>query len=409
MLSYVSATPDALYSQPLRKKYFGILANTGSRQNYDTAMRDWVAQTTDVPALLDYASIGQASGFKEAAANGYARVLALDPNNAKALSRTAALDFGKGKYSSAEKNLNQYMAVQQQAPDAEGDVVQAHFYKAELLRRQGNVEFGFTAQNDGIDTNNTRRARDGRIDDYSADRQRGELYAAYKFDNGVRTQASLFANNDRLGGGAFVTFNNPLGRTELIGEYQRPYWDFVEAVYEDTTRDRVGFKHYARPRASTGLGLELSYNNYSISERDDVAQSVLFRANVVQDIQKQTESQPYLGVGYGFDGEYITGGKPDGRLDGFNNFYYLLPIRTREIHALTGIYRNDWTPSTHALVVAGVAYSRFTENFTPLAEIRVDQDITDNWQIGGRARYAQETNDTSNNQLNLGADILYKF
>jgi cellulose synthase operon protein C len=716
VLSYVSATPDALYSQPLRKKYFGILANTGSRQNYDTAMRDWVAQTTDVPALLDYASIGQASGFKEAAANGYARVLALDPNNAKALSRTAALDFGKGKYSSAEKNLNQYMAVQQQAPDAEGDVVQAHFYKAELLRRQGktaaaqaeyqqvvaltaqtgatapdalsrlytaqfrlgqhadakagfnqlleqypdnkgiladymssliefkyldeatrianqydknspyyrkgaslmghsahtasiqqlsggreiklsfnqpiegaspidaeaatklawvekssvdydsltisakpgyvvryvptsdeqfavvaeqtpnyapqveaqrqqdlrlqllyarieqesgqgdkararlaavrhyypndpqllsyeaslasadgeidtaktliaqaraaapenenlslqeqniskvnagtsyvkldheyrslgkndeqittlsgvanasrNVEFGFTAQNDGIDTNNTRRARDGRIDDYSADRQRGELYAAYKFDNGVRTQASLFANNDRLGGGAFVTFNNPLGRTELIGEYQRPYWDFVEAVYEDTTRDRVGFKHYARPRASTGLGLELSYNNYSISERDDVAQSVLFRANVVQDIQKQTESQPYLGVGYGFDGEYITGGKPDGRLDGFNNFYYLLPIRTREIHALTGIYRNDWTPSTHALVVAGVAYSRFTENFTPLAEIRVDQDITDNWQIGGRARYAQETNDTSNNQLNLGADILYKF
>ncbi|MBX9725695.1 MAG: hypothetical protein K2X09_00390, partial [Rickettsiales bacterium] len=139
VLSYVSATPDALYSQPLRKKYFGILANTGSRQNYDAAMRNWVAQTTDVPALLDYAAIGQAAGFKEAAANGYARVLALDPSNAKALSRTAAIDFGKGKYASAEKNLNQYMAVQQQTPGADSDLVQAHFYKAELLRRQGNA------------------------------------------------------------------------------------------------------------------------------------------------------------------------------------------------------------------------------------------------------------------------------
>jgi TolA-binding protein len=138
VMRYVSATPDALYNRPLRQKYFRILAATGSRQNYDEAMRGWVAQTTDVPALNDYAATAQAHGFREAAANGYARVLALDPNNAKALSATAALQFSKGKFSEADKNLNQYMAVQAQQPDDESNQEQAHFYKGELLRRNGD-------------------------------------------------------------------------------------------------------------------------------------------------------------------------------------------------------------------------------------------------------------------------------
>lgn len=716
ILLYVSATPDALYNRPLRQKYFRILATTGSRAHYDTAMHNWVAQTSDAPALLDYATTGQSFGFREAAINGYRRVLALDPNNALALSRMATLDFGKGRFTEAEKNLNQYLAIQQQSPDAATDPAQAHFYKAELLRRQGNqagaeaqyreviartaqagasapdalsrlytaqfrlghhadakagfdqlleqypddkslladymsvlieykylddasrianqydksspyyrkgaalvgrsahtasvqklddgralkisftrpldgknpvvpaqagatgwvetthlgydsltisakpgyvvryiptsdtqfavvaeaapadapqielqrqqdlrlqllyarieqesgqadkararlaavrhyypndpqllsyeaslasadgklgeaqklvaqaqaaapenedftlqaqnirkvrmgtsyakldheyrglgkndeqittlsgvvhtdpnVEFGFNVQNDVMDTDQTRRARDGAIDDFSVTRQNGELYTAYNFDNGARAQLSLFANNDTIGGGGTFAFNNPLGRTELIGEWQRPYWDFIEAVFEDTTRDRLGFKHRTTLRPTLHASMEASYNNYSISEADDVAQTALLRANLVQDLQAQGEGRPYLGVAYGFDGEYRTGGKPDSRLDSFNNSYFLLPINTREVHALTGIYRNDWTAATHALLVGGVAYDRINGGFSPLGEVRVDHDLDENWQLGGRARYAQETNDTDNNQLNLGADILYKF
>lgn len=715
ILSYVSATPDALYSRPLRKKYFAILANTGSRQNYEAAMRDWVAQTSDVPAVLDYASIGQAFGFREAAINGFERVLTLEPNNAKALSEMAALEFGKGKFVAAEKNLNQYLAVQEQTPDPETNPSQARFYKAELLRRQGNaseaaaeyqkvvaltaqtganspdalsrlytaqfrlgqhadakagfnqlleqypddkgiladymgalieykyldeatrianqydknspyyrsgatlngrspnvasierindgrelkltfnqsiegrapvdakqmakmawvesttvgydsltiaakpgyvvryaptaddqfavvaeqqpnyapqvelqrqqdlrlqllyariehdsgqevkarerlqavrqyypndpqllsyeaalanaggdseqasslieraraaapenedltlqaqntrkvaagtnfvkldheyrqlgdnqenittlsgvvnanrnVEFGFTAQNNILQTDDTRRARDGRIGDYDVVRNRGEMYGAYNFNDGTRVQGSLFANNDTLGGGAFVTFDNPLGRTELIGEYQRPYWDFVEAVYEDATRDRIGFRHNTRLTKTTGLSVEASYNNYNISQADDVAETTLLRANILQDIQQQTATQPYLGIGYGFDGEYRNG-KPDTRRDAFNNDYFLLPIRTREVHAVTGVYRDDWTPTTHALFIGGAAYDRINGGFSPLLEAQVDEDIAQNWQIGARARYAQETNNTDNQALNLGADILYKF
>jgi predicted Zn-dependent protease len=715
VLSYVSATPDALYNRELRKKYFRILAATGNRNNYDVAMRNWVAETTDVPALLDYASIGQGTGFKEAAANGYQRVLALDPTNSKALSQMAALDFSKGKYASADAKLNQYMAVQQQQPDAETNPSQAHFYKAQLLRRQGNtegaraeyqqvvtataqsgatspdalsrmytaqfhlgqhadakagfeqlleqnpndkgvladymsvlieynylddatrianqydknspyyrkgaslvgrsahtakveqlsggremkitfaqpiegalpidehaakklawversevgydsvsisakpgyvvryvptsqeqfavvasptenyapqveaqrqqdlrlqllyarieqesgqadkarqrldalkyyypndpqllsyeaslesargntqtamnlikqaqavapenedlslqaqnirnvggntnyvkldheyralgdnsehittlsgvarnstgIEVGFNAQNNFLQTDNTRHANDGRIDDYDVTRQRGELYIAQNYDSGARAQASVYANNKDIGGGLSYAFNNPVGRTEVLGEYQRPYWDFVEAVYEHATRDRVGFKHFATLQPGTTLGLESSYNNYNIDEEDDVAQTILLRANVVHQLQAQTATQPYFGVGYGFDGEYLTG-KPERGLDAGGQDYYLLPVRTREVHALTGIYRDNWTPQTQALVIGGVAYDRINGGFSPLAEARVDHDIDENWQVGARARYAMETNNTDNKALNVGADVLYKF
>ncbi len=714
VLNYVSATPDALYNRDLRKKYFSILARTGSRKNYDVAMHDWVAQTTDVPALLDYASTAQAFGYRDAAVNGYGRVLALDPNNQKALSQMATLDFGKGKFTSAGQKIDQYLAENQQAADPETNPAQAHFYKAELLRRKGDkngammeyqqvialttqsgattpdalsrmytsefhlgqhadakagfeqlleqypddkglladymsvlieykylddatrianeydktspyyhkgaelvghsastsgiesyshgremkisfttpieeaspinlkkaqklawvdhaeagydsvtisakpgyvvryvptssedfavvaeaqevppaveaqrqqdlrlqllyarieresgqsdkanerlaalehyypndpqllsyeaaiasadghrsdavklieeahqvapenedftlqeenirsvekgvnyakldheyralgrnneqittasgvvnatdqVELGITAQNDFVDTHHTQRASDGRIGNYSTTRQRGELYAAYKFDADTRAQASLFANDKTLGAGGYFDFSSPIGHSQLLGEYHRPYWDFIEAVYEHATRDRVGVKHFANLTPTTSLGVEASLNNYNIDLDDSVAQTTLVRVNLIQQLQPKTESEPYLGAGYGFDGEYRMD-KPDSRVDAFGNSYFELPVRTREVHALTGIYQDDWTSQTHALFIAGVAYDRINGGFSPLGEAHIDQDIAKNWQIGARARYAQETNDTDNHELNLGADVIYKF
>lgn len=714
LLAFVSASPDALYNRDLRKKYFRALAGTGNRQHYEVAMRNWVAQTTDVPALLDYAQIGQNSGFREAAMAGYNRVLALDPNNGKALSQLGALEFSKGKFSDADAKLNQFIATQNQKSDPEVDSAEAHFYKAQLLRRQGKkeqastefsnvlqlssksgaatpdalsriytsqfhlgqhreakagfeqlleqhpddkgiladymsvlieynyledatrianqydknsryyrkgaslagnskhaasiepfsngremkitfaqpiegkspidldeakklawveraeqgydsvtiaakpgyvvkfqptsneqfevvaaaqpnyapqvelqrqqdlrlqllyakieqqsgqaakaaqrlaaldyyypndpqllaykasvassrgdndqalayldraqaiapenedlhlqeqnirriergqsyakldhefralgdnnehittlsgvatagrTEFGMVGQNNFLNSDGIRRARDGAVGDYKTTRQRGEAFIAHTFDGNTRAQASLFANNKSVGAGASVAFDSPIGRTELLGEFQRPYWDFVEAVYEHATRDRIGVKDFAVLQPGTTLGVEASYNNYNTDLADDVAQSVLTRINLVQQIQPQTATQPYLGVGYGFDGEYLTD-KPDHRIDNSGNGYYLLPVRSREVHAITGIYRDDLTPQTHALAIGGVAYDRLNGGVSPLVEGQLNHDLDANWQVGARARYAQETNNTDNHALNLGADVLYKF
>ncbi len=703
VLRYVSSTPDALYNRPLRQKYFRILATSGNRQNYDEAMRGWVAQTTDVPALNDYASTAQAYSFSAAAANAYARVLQLDPNNKKALSQTATMQYSKGKFTEAGKSLDQYLAVQAQQPQVdpgeESDPELAHYFKAELLRRKGDkagseaefrkvaemitasgtrspttlsrlytvqfrlgqheaaksgfeqlltqypddksiladymsalieyryineatrvanrydktspyygkgvslegklpnissstqspnnlkeathmdwidtatvnhatfhfsekpgyvtyytpvaqeviqvaanaaptyspeiefqrqqqlrlqllyaqieqnsgqiekakervailkkyypndpqlmsyeaslasvsgntaqainilkqvqiaspenedipvlisnlkranlstvsnfvkldhsfrgigdhreqistltgaaqasdhVEIGFNGQNDFIKTKGTRRASDGAIGDYDYTRQNGEVYAAYNFNSGERLQGSLFANNKTTGIGTYLGFSSDLGRTELLGEYRRPYWGFVEAAAEHATRDRIGIKHFANPTKNTSLGFETSINNYNIDGMNDLRKTSLIRASVIQQLQEQTPTQPYLAIGYGFDGEYKMG-TPKTRLDALSNEYFPLPLYNHEIHALTGIYQNDLDSITHLRLLGGAAFDRFNRTVSPLVDGRIARDVNDQWQIGAHGRYAMETSNTDNRLFDVGADITYKF
>ena len=144
--------------------------------------------------------------------------------------------------------------------------------------------------------------------------------------------------------------------------------------------------------------------------RIDVAETILARANVIHaELQPMTTTQPYLGVGYGFDGEYRTQ-KPDVRADVGNGDYFALPVYTREVHALTGIYQDDWTPRDHALFIGGVAYDRINGGFSPLVEAHLDHDIT---KSSGRSAAVPATPRKPTIRittlLNVGADLLYKF
>lgn len=718
VLNYVSGAPDALYNPKLRTKYFTSLAQTGSRQNYEVAMRDWVAQTTDVPALSDYASVGLAFNYREAALAGYRRVLALDPSNANALNQVAVLDFSKGKYSEADQNLNRYLNVQAQQPDASTNPAQAHFYKAELLRREGNTagaqaeygqvvantqvagaapdalsrlyiaqfrlgqhaqakagfeqllaahpddkgiladymsalieykyledatrvanqydknspyygrgaslqgqsahvssierlsngremkigfsesiegqspislkkaqqlawvehaeqnydsivisakpgyvvrfvptaqegfavvasaapeyapqveaqrqqdlrlqllyakieqetgqtaraeqrlaalrqyypndpqlltsqasvasaagnhaeaitymqqaqaqspenediaralrgmtsstsgggavpskqyvkldheyrnygsnseqittlsgvarisdnaEIGTVLANDMVNPDSIRNPASGATSDDTVMRQTGEVFLGYYLGDGSRVQASAFSNTKTAGGGLYYAFDNALGRSELIGEYHKPYVDYAEAAVAYATRDRVGMRHYANLTPTTSLGLEGSVNSYSVDVDENTASSVLARLSLTQQLQAETETQPWLGVGYGFDGEYLLD-KPDGRT-GVAGYYRPFDFTHREIHQITGTYRQNWTPTTHALLSAGWVYDRYGEN-GPVADSRLTHDITDELEVGLRGRYSRVSSNSDGDAVNLGAHLMYKF
>lgn len=722
VMRYVSATPDALYNESLRKRYFRVLASTGNRANYDDAMRGWVAQTTDVPALTDYADAAQAHGYSNAAANAYARVLSLQPNNARALSAMSADAFAKGKYSAAE----QYVDASLAAPSND-DPAQTHFYKAELLKRQGNqaaaqqeyaqvVQYSagatasdalsrlYTAQfnlgqhaeakqgfeqllarnpdNKGVladymsalieykyfddatrianqydktspyygrtsavtgqssdvssierlsngremkisfaqpiedkapinlksvkqmgwvenaslgydsmtisakpgyvvryvptaneqfavvpsgqqvayapqaeqqrqedlrlqllyarieqETGQTERAQqrlaalrqyypqDPQLISYNAsieaaqgnteeaiaqyqvahqlspenedydrivrdlqnggggsyggartiaqylkldheyrnyganheqittlsgvarvgdrnemgfnlmnDRvnpkgfqdpdtglvtrdsenfQAGEIFVGHYLDNGDRLQGSLFANEDTAGAGAYYAFNNALGRTQVYGEYSKPYWDFPEAVYGKATRDRIGLTHFGLINPTLSYGIETSVNNYNVKEQDQAAQTGLFRLSLEQSLQQKTATQPGFAISYGFDGEYLFDETSTRLIDGAAPAtYHPFPFKSRENHQIAGIYRDDWTDTTHVMLLGGYLFDRLGEN-GPVVQGTIDQDLTDRLQIGARARYglASSANGTTSEDdaVNIGADILYKF
>lgn len=720
VVAYVGQSPEALYSAALRQRYFRMMAQTGDRQYFDQSMRNWVAQTSDVPALLDYANTAMAFSYREAALNAYRRVEQLDPGNAKAVDSMAQLTFGKGKFSEAAPLIERAIATNQTRPEADVDPAQAHYLKAEMLKKGGNLaaarqeyavvlqyaqanpsqeptklarlylamfnsgqhqqamqgfeqllaahpddkglladymsaliefkyyddatrvanqydksspyygrgasmtgdsqhvsaverlsdgremkisfsqptegkspvnlaqaqqlawveraevgydsltvsakpgyivrfvptsseqfavisvpvdqvspqvqaqreqdlrlqllyarieqetgqqerarqrlatlqqyypqdsqllatrasfegasgnrgeaielvkaaqfynpdnedlarmqrdltyvarssngpsaqyvkldgeyrsygehdeyittlsgmaavggnnEIGFVVQNDSIHPDGILVPSSGAATDDSAARQQVELQLGHYFDNGSRLQGSLFTDSGgQVGAGAYYAFSHAAGRTELLGEYHKPYWDYATAVYAYANRDRVGFRHFAQLSENNSLGVEASANNYNIKFADDQVQTGLFRVSLSHQLQKKTADQPYLGVGYGFDGEYKMGSEHETRT-GVNGLYKPFDWIDREVHFFSAMYQDDLTPTTHATLVAGYAFDRLNQD-GPAVEARVTEDLTQQLELGVRGRYGFQAQQNNNDAVNVGAHLMYKF
>jgi hypothetical protein len=97
IVSYVGNTPKALYDATIRKQYFPALARVAGEQTYESGLQSWVELTTDTAAILDYAATAKAQGYRNAANNGFRRVLALDPTNATALNQLKTTPAPKSK------------------------------------------------------------------------------------------------------------------------------------------------------------------------------------------------------------------------------------------------------------------------------------------------------------------------
>jgi tetratricopeptide (TPR) repeat protein len=387
----------------------------------------------DLRLQLLYAQIEHQNGQDDAAQYRLSVLQQYYPNNPQLLTYAASLQSSAGNSSDAIRMLDQAQALSPENEDIVsirngiGREIAKNYVKGDFefrnigdnrerigslsgaARVNSSVEVGFNLQHDWMDTENIRRGTDGKIGNYTADRDRGELYAAWLLQGGDRAQASLYANNDTAGAGLSYDFNNRLGRSGILGEYHRPYWDFVEAVYEDTTRDRLGVKHYSQINPSLSMGLEASLNRYNTSVEDDVAKSGLLRLSLVQRLQEQKPGQPYLAVGYGYDGEYMLSDRTARNTSASKGDYYLLPIRTREVHFLSGILQHDLTPATHTRLAGGWAIDRFGGN-GPQIEGSLTQDVTSDVEAGLRARYGLDRNSGNNaSATNVGAHLMVKF
>ena len=265
------------------------------------------------------------------------------------------------------------------------------------------VEVGAVVQNNFVEGSEIRNESTGVITDTEDNVQRGEFFVAYNLEDGSRARGALFTNNDTVGAGAYYAFSNQLGRTELLGEYHKPYWDFVDAVVKEANRDRVGFKHTAQINPKTTFASEVSLNNYNIADADDVATSVLVRGSVIRMLQ---EADPYIAVGYGFDGEYLDKKQ---RAVGINgNFYAPFELTSREIHFFSAIFQHDFSDTTSGQLVAGYAFNRLGEH-GPQIEGRLTQQLTNDLEAQARFRYGLESNNTNNNVTQLGGHLLYRF
>lgn len=121
-----------------------------------------------------------------------------------------------------------------------------------------------------------------------------------------------YLNGKHLGVGSKYAWLDLKGETALRAEYQYPYWDMIQSVIEDGTRDRVRGerRHRFHPRLNGNIGVGI--NRYQFQDKFD-------RFNSVLEDQGQKSTYP----SYWYDGlknaYYATTFSSDG---GFN---YVLP------------------------------------------------------------------------------------
>ncbi len=266
-----------------------------------------------------------------------------------------------------------------------------------------HVQVGAVLQNDNVDAINIRRA-DGRIGNFDDNQQRGELFVQYHAENGVRVKGSLYGNNDTLGAGGTFSFLNPLGETTFTAELHRPYWDYVEGVLDDATRDRIGLIHTIKPTPRLTISAGPGFNRYNVNHTNNVISTTSIDADVAY--QLLTRDTYYISLGYGLDAEYESSAKKD--FDSLGNYSRLFPLQTREIHFVSVSGGYEWSEATYGTMLVGYGWDRFGGS-GPTIEGRLTHEFNEYFDAQIRALYGLDSSSSNENVARLGGYARVRF
>ncbi len=347
------------------------------------------------------------------------------PNDAQLLGYTANAENYVGRWHRALRLLREAEALSPENEDIEDlkrDIEKLHAQHIKLdheWRMLGDndeqittisgfatvsdgLDVGAEVQNNFVDSANGIRRADGRIGQFEDDRQRAEIFARYVEEDGTTYKASVFANNDTVGLGGYFSFINWLGQTGVDLEYHRPYWEFVEGVLDDATRDRAALHHMARIDQDITVNGGVSLNRYNVDGDTDVASSVGIEGGVTY----QVSNKPYVALIYGLDAEYELDHQD--RIDGTGASFRPFPFRSREVHSVAVAGTYNFTKQTYIDYLLGYGYDRLGGN-GPLGELRFTHEITDDLEFQARAFHGIGNGETDDDITRIGAHLLYRY
>lgn len=265
------------------------------------------------------------------------------------------------------------------------------------------TRIGGSFENDYADASNIRRA-DGRTGDFSKNKQRLEAYVRHDTESGIMLQGSLYANNDTPGAGVKVGMSNPLGETQLFGELRRPYWEFIEGVLDDATRDRVGFDHLIKIRPDFYATIGAAYNNYNVRDYSNVARTVSVNGSLRKEVYKDRNLTTSLG--YNFDAEYRRSHKT--AVDSNGITFSRFPMRTREVHMVDVSLSYDLSNFTNLSGFLGYAYDRFGGH-GPVVGADLTHQFAENLEGNLHASHGLSLGDSEESVSKVGGYMKYKF
>lgn len=264
------------------------------------------------------------------------------------------------------------------------------------------LEIGANLQTADVDAFNVRRI-DGRIGNFDEDVQRGEIFIAHEDIDGQRIQGSLYGNNDTVGLGISYQWLNNYGKSRVYAEYHRPNWDFVEGMLDDATRDRIGFDHSYIHNTMWSFNGGLALNQYNLRGENDVAKSI---SGVFSATRKLQDAGPYLAANYTLDAEYRIGEKLF--TDNLGTPFFPL-LDSREVHTVSLIAAEEFTPETDGLIQAGWSYDRFGGTGPLVAGQLTHQMFEEQLEAQIRGSYGARTSDSEGDTARVGGHLKWRF
>jgi tetratricopeptide (TPR) repeat protein len=265
-----------------------------------------------------------------------------------------------------------------------------------------NNQVGIDIQNNSVDSVPFLLS-DGRFGSFKDDKQRGEAFFRHFYDEGQIAQLSLFANNNEVGAGAYYDFMNQLGFSKVGIEWQRPDWQFVEGVLDDSTRNRAFVGHRYSPNNQVIVEGVAGVNQYNTRHGDNLSSTASFQGSVSYRIKEV----PYFSVFYGLDAEYEMSEK-NGRLSNGQPFQ-LFPMDSREVHSIGIFGSHNFSQDTNVEGLASYGYERIDSQSGPAVEGRVTHYFDDNWGVQARAGYGFRGGANDGSLAQTGVRLIYRY
>ncbi len=265
-----------------------------------------------------------------------------------------------------------------------------------------NVQVGLDLQNNSV-RSTILTLSDGKTGKFNEERQRGEAYLRYFDELGDTSQVSLFANNDTAGLGAYHSFSNQLGLSNVGLEFQRPDWQFVQGVIDDATRSRAFVGHRFSPSNPVTIEGQLGVNQYNTKNGNNLSSTITAQGSVSYRLQQV----PYFALSYNLDLEHELNDKrgilPNGQE------FQLFPMQSREVHSVGVLASHNFSKDTNAEGFASYGYERISGQSGPAVEGRVTHYLDDKWAVQGHAGYGFRGGANNGSLSQGGVRLMYRY
>jgi len=280
------------------------------------------------------AQVMVAEGRLAQALAALSRFVTANPSSVPGLTALAQVEAQRGRWRSAERRLSDALVLDPANEDAEDILREIQGPQASHVRSDIELKHVDGAQREESarlagHARLTRTFRLGgsierrRLEYLGArtERDRGDAFLQADFERGATLRLSGFAS-EQPGGGASFANPDALGRTLAQVEYRRAFWEFVESLPGDGTRDRAEVRREQPLGPRLTLRGAVAANRYGLNGVGDVATSLAAEGGAAVAVWPRN---PSFGLDYAMDLESVRSLTPG-----------TLPLVSREVHALGG-------------------------------------------------------------------------